>query len=136
MHDRILHFVDVLGRIFENTLGYFWNGCSRAKRVLASDKSAQGLDEKMNGRTKHLVFADISHERPDRKKTKTFRVDSNWDGSNLGEICWHGPWRQYCFFPTNQYDTVWSHDCLAELEQFLNALREERKLRNVMGAKW
>lgn len=69
----------------------------------------------------HLYFAETPNEG---KKTRTYVVYGYKD-SYLGDIRWHGAWRQYCFFPLD--DCVWSHDCLTELGIFIKQLMEERR---------
>jgi len=65
-------------------------------------------------------MAHIKIEKVEEKaKTSVFEVSSNHDGTVLGKIFWHGPWRQYVFEPMRLYGTVWSSDCLKELEGFL-----------------
>ncbi len=39
-------------------------------------------------------------------------------GHCLGEIRWHGPWRQYAFF--NIGDIILNGDCLKDLKNFLS----------------
>jgi hypothetical protein len=56
-------------------------------------------------------------------KTDEYLVENN--GSILGNIKWHGAWRQYCFFPRG--NTVFSAGCMQELKQFIEQLMEERK---------
>jgi len=54
-----------------------------------------------------------------------------WDCCNksievgLGRIKWHGSWRQYCFFPTE--DTLFSQGCLKDIVHFIGQLMDERK---------
>ena len=63
---------------------------------------------------------------PPRKGRKTPVYSIIGDlGVLLGEIKWHGAWRQFCFFPTN--DTLWSDGCLADVRSFLKRLRAERR---------
>lgn len=69
-----------------------------------------------------LGFREIS----DTGKTKTWRVDNTRDGSYLGIVRWHGPWRKYVLFP--QPDTIWSPDCLADVAGFIGARMAERSV--------
>ena len=54
---------------------------------------------------------------------------SKWDchnvhhGEKLGEIKWHGAWRQYCYFPTVQ--AVYSKGCLNDIADFLTQLNKK-----------
>lgn len=62
----------------------------------------------------------------DGKKTKFFEIVSAHDSAQLGIVKWHGAWRQYVFHPNT--NCIWSHDCLAELSQFIKNLMNARKL--------
>lgn len=46
-------------------------------------------------------------------------------GYCLGTIKWHGPWRQYCFFPNGE--TIFSGDCMRYIIDFIKELMEKRK---------
>lgn len=74
--------------------------------------------------TKHLIF-EILEEKP---KTKIFSVSSAYDKTVLGKVLWWGHWRQYVFSPVVSTETIWSDDCLLELQRFLTKLKLERKL--------
>ena len=71
---------------------------------------------------KHLRITEC---RLAGRKTSTFGVYSKHDGSNLGGIHWYGAWRCYVFEPQN--DTVWSHDCLSELAEFIKEQMDLRR---------
>jgi hypothetical protein len=60
----------------------------------------------------------------DTGKTKVWRVYNCNDGSRLGRISWHGPWRKYCFWPEGH--TIWSPDCLHDVAKFME---DQMKLR-------
>jgi len=45
-------------------------------------------------------------------------------GDGLGEVYWFPPWREYCFFPDD--GTVFSADCLAEIQDFLGRAKSLR----------
>ncbi len=55
-----------------------------------------------------------------------YRIFNNRSGLSLGTIEWYARWRQFCFFPQRFSETVWSAECLADLQ---NAIKwaEERK---------
>lgn len=72
-------------------------------------------------RTKNLIF--IEEER--KPKTSVFRVYSAHDESDLAEIRWHGPWRQYVLSPLDE--TIWSDGCLGDVIKFMLELRRKRK---------
>lgn len=56
---------------------------------------------------------------------------SIWDVStklhnSIGTVAWYGPWRRYCFHPANA--TVFSADCLADIQDFIKQLMDARKV--------
>ena len=71
----------------------------------------------------NIRFQDISKSFPERK-TKVYSVESNHSGDNLGQINWERGWRQYVFNPyhDDETTTVFSHDCLLEISQFIKKL--------------
>lgn len=58
-------------------------------------------------------FTEIS----DTGKTKVWSVDNVNDGSHLGLVKWHGPWRKYVLMI--QSHTIWSADCLKDVTEFI-----------------
>lgn len=72
----------------------------------------------------HLKF-EMVEQKP---KTQVYSVVSTFDGTELGKISWYGPWRNYCFFPTIELETVWSDDCTLQLHLFLKKLKDDRKV--------
>lgn len=74
--------------------------------------------------SKYLEFKQVPYEG----KTKRFEIISKSQSVDLGIIKWNSNWRQYCFYPSDQ--TLWSRDCLKDIQDFLNNLMEERKLNN------
>jgi hypothetical protein len=78
-------------------------------------------------RMAHLQF-DVIEEKP---KTKVYSVISSYDGSNLGQVRWYSYWRCYIFQPRTDCETVWSDDCLNELQNFIRGLMEERKAKRL-----
>lgn len=58
-------------------------------------------------------------------KTKAWVCLNKKSGGALGGVRWHGPWRQYCFFPS---DALFSAGCLRDIAEFLEGVREERKV--------
>lgn len=71
-----------------------------------------------------MTFLAFTETR-DTGKTKVWSVDNSNDGSWLGQIKWHGAWRQYVFTPAAR--CIWSADCLAEVAAFIDARMNERK---------
>ncbi len=62
-----------------------------------------------------------------KPKTKVFTVGSNCSNSVLGEIKWYPPWRHYCFFPDEYYETIYSDRCLMALSKFITKINNEHK---------
>lgn len=63
--------------------------------------------------SKYLYFTLLEN----KPKTRVFGVHSKSSDFQLGIIKWHGPWRQYCFFPTA--DTLYSKGCLEDINNFI-----------------
>lgn len=55
-------------------------------------------------------------ETHDTGKTKVWSVDNCNDGSHLGLVKWHGPWRKYVLMIESR--TIWSPDCLRDVAEF------------------
>ncbi len=66
---------------------------------------------------KYINFK-IIEEKP---KTKVWGCYNNKSDFLLGEIKWHGAWRQYCFFPSA--GTVFNNGCLVNIINFINQLK-------------
>lgn len=56
-----------------------------------------------------------------KKKTGVYECKNNNCGDVLGIVKWHGPWRQYCFFPTGP--AVYSTGCLSDINDFMHKLK-------------
>ena len=54
-------------------------------------------------------------------KTRRFDCLNKKHKERLGEIKWHGAWRQYCYFPLVQ--AVYSVGCLNDIADFLKQLK-------------
>lgn len=63
-------------------------------------------------------------ETGDTGKTKMWDVMSLSGGYRLGRIRWHGPWRQYVFFP--EAETLWNSGRLRSVRLFLVSQMELR----------
>jgi len=70
---------------------------------------------------KHIRF-EVSVEKP---KTRVWDCLNNSRDDLLGEVRWHAPWRQYCFFPDHQI--VFSPSCLRDITSFLNRSNIQHK---------
>lgn len=71
----------------------------------------------------YIEFTEIA----DTGKTKIWSVDNTNDGSHIGQVKWHGPWRKYVLRPAS--NTIWSPDCLAEVAKFIEFRMKERHKR-------
>lgn len=60
-----------------------------------------------------------------KRKTRDYAVTSKSQSVVLGTITWYGAWRQYTFKP--EADTIWSHDCLQCVRQFIQRLMAARR---------
>lgn len=69
----------------------------------------------------YLYFKLVGH----KPRTDVYEVRAKSDDFILGTIKWYAPWRQYCFFPTE--DKVFSKGCLNQVNEFIDKLMEERK---------
>ena len=80
--------------------------------------------------TKYLVFAT---EKTEGRKTKIVHVINKSNTHRLATIEWHGAWRQYCFMPTMEFDTVWNNTCLTDVITVINKLMKERETEKPTG---
>jgi hypothetical protein len=69
---------------------------------------------------KYLCFEELDA----KTKTRQFTAE-NTSGSILGHVKWYAPWRKYCFFTHSPL--VFDAGCLADIQDFINALMQERK---------
>ena len=76
----------------------------------------------MNQDYKYIYFQEILLQR----KTKTFLALNKNSGESLGAIKWYAPWRKYCFF-VSDHELVFDASCLADIQDFLNKLMQEKK---------
>ena len=74
--------------------------------------------------TKYLTFAT---EEIKGRKTKIVHVINKSNTNRLATIVWHSNWRQYCFLPNPEFQTVWNKDCLNDVNSVITKLMEERK---------
>ncbi len=80
--------------------------------------------------TKYLVFAS---EILPGKKTKTIHVINKSSGNEIATIEWYGAWRQYCFFPSLEFDTVWNNTCLKDILDVIDMLMKMRNINKPEG---
>lgn len=62
-----------------------------------------------------------------KPKTSVWSCRNNRSNNELGEVKWHGPWRQYCYFPTVQ--AVYSAGCLRDIKDFVTGCSLEHDLK-------
>jgi len=77
----------------------------------------------MKTKYEYISFEQVS----DTGKTTIWQCRNNNLGNHLGIIKWYGPWRQYCYFPTNQ--GIYSRGCMDDINGFMNQLMEARKVK-------
>jgi hypothetical protein len=80
--------------------------------------------------TKYLIFEATQFRG---RKTKIVHVVNKSSGNPLATIEWYGAWRQYCFFPSLEYDTVWNNTCLTDVLEVINMLMKERTKSKPIG---
>lgn len=61
----------------------------------------------------------VKTDKHPNKKTEVWMCWSKNDGSFLGEVKWHGAWRQYTFHTHCRWNTVWNTECLQDLSNFV-----------------
>jgi hypothetical protein len=90
-----------------------------------ADKS--GIKTDGSGEGVKTVYEYIEFEVMAEKPRTTVWVCLNrHHGEVLGQVYWHGPWRQYCFFPG---EAVFSGGCLADIADFLKQVNEMQKVK-------
>jgi hypothetical protein len=67
---------------------------------------------------------DLIDNKP---KTKIISVYSKSSECYLGSIKWNPGWRNYCFYPTIIFETVFSDRCLLSISEFITELNFEHK---------
>ncbi len=75
---------------------------------------------KMKTRYEFIEFLEFAA----KPKTKVWQcVSTKKHRAVLGGVQWYGPWRQYCFFPSN--DTIFNEQCLDDIAEFLHNVNTE-----------
>lgn len=72
--------------------------------------------------TRYLSFLDAT---PPGRITKVTVVRSRTRDIALGEIRWHGAWRQYAFFPEPK--TLYNRECMGDICVHIDVLMAERR---------
>lgn len=78
-------------------------------------------DDFLDARYKYIHFV----EKEQKPKTTIWSCRNNRTGEELGEVRWHGPWRQYCYFPT--VAAVYSEGCLVDIRRFMTGKNSQQK---------
>ena len=79
---------------------------------------------------KYIHFV-VVEEKP---KTKVWSCRNNHSATELGRVAYYGPWRQYCFLPSEFEMLVFSAGCLDDISDFVKRLNDERKKAKEGGA--
>ena len=79
--------------------------------------------ETINMNSKYVNFNLVAM----KPKTNIYDIVSKSSYESLGEILWYAPWRQYCFIPTAEFETVWSKGCLKDVYDYIEILMKEQK---------
>jgi len=77
----------------------------------------------MKTQYKHIEFEKIEQ----KQKTSVWECRNHHDDTRIGEVKWHGPWRQYCFFTMNDY--LFAKSCLDDISAFIQQLMDDRKVK-------
>lgn len=78
----------------------------------------------MKTKFKHIYFENISEEYP-KRKTQVWVCRNNSEDTFLGNIKWYSPWRQYCFYVTD--NIILAKSCLTDIAYFVIHLNMEHK---------
>ena len=74
-------------------------------------------------KTKYKYIHFIQAES--KTKTSVWTCFNSKHLNTLGYIKWHGPWRQYCWFPFE--NTIFNKGCNEDINDFITQLMDERK---------
>ena len=72
-------------------------------------------------KSKYMEFDKVG----DTGKTEIWNVIAKSNKFILGQIKWHGPWRQYCFFPSPY--CVFNNGCMSDIQEFIKELHAKRR---------
>ena len=70
-------------------------------------------------------FLEFTEYDKGQRRTKRFRINHAEEGTELGEIKWHAPWRRYVFFP--YHNTLFDVSCLQRITNFIEGLMKARR---------
>lgn len=71
-------------------------------------------------RTDYEYLRFVEKLRPAKQKTGIYSCRTRKNDVELGIVRWHGPWRQYCYFPSVQ--ATYSAGCLRDVADFISRL--------------
>ena len=71
-------------------------------------------------KTDYEYLRFVEKPRPPRRKTGIYSCRNLKSDTELGLVRWHGPWRQYCYFPIGQ--AIYSAGCLQDIADFMTRL--------------
>lgn len=80
--------------------------------------------------TKYLKFD--AYNIP-KRKTMMVSVINISSGDEIATIEWYGPWRQYCFMPSFEFNTVWNNTCLTDVISVIDMLMKARNVNKPKG---
>ena len=66
---------------------------------------------------KYIEFI-IKEQKPKTKVFSCLNINNQYE---LGIVKWHGPWRQYCYFPTTA--AMYSQGCMKDISSFIKELK-------------
>ena len=78
------------------------------------------------GRTFYGKYMMFKLSKLENKKTYNIKVLAKSNLTVLGEIKWYVPWRKYCFFTVEEYQTVFDSNCLNEIDNVIKQLYLDR----------
>ena len=61
------------------------------------------------------------------EKTQIYAVRNIKSQFILGYVAWHCGWRQYCYGPMIEEETIYSEGCLKDIAEFIKQLMDDRK---------
>jgi hypothetical protein len=97
--------------------------CTCAPRPVPADGRAAAA--RISQASTWLVFEEQPAE-PGQGTTTTWWVRAKRDRAVLGEIHWHGAWRQYVVAPMES--TIFSAGCLDDIAAFCRAVHQVRRI--------
>jgi hypothetical protein len=80
--------------------------------------------------TKYLKFD--AYNIPSRK-TVLVNVINKSSGDEIATIEWYGAWRQYCFMPSFEFNTVWNNTCLTDVITVIDMLMKAKNVNKPIG---